>query len=87
MERLFTLPLASTKKEEIMAVNTSRSMNKSLNEGATDGKYRKARPDTEVMAGVGDEKTLDNRQSLHPFYGYGFITTDYPEEARVNPGK
>jgi len=70
-----------------MAVNTSRSMNKSLNEGATDGKYRKARPDTEVMAGVGDEKTLDNRQSLHPFYGYGFVTTDYPDDAKVNPGK
>ena len=31
-----------------MAVNSSRSMNKSLDEGATDGKYRKVRPDTEV---------------------------------------
>ena len=30
-----------------MAVNSSRSMNQSLDAGATDGKYRKARPDTE----------------------------------------
>jgi hypothetical protein len=29
-----------------MAVNTSRSMNAGLKEGSTDGKYRKARPDT-----------------------------------------
>ena len=68
-----------------MAVNSSRSMNKSLNEGSTDGKYRKARPDTEVIPGLGDEATLDNRQSLHPFYGYGFITSEYPN--KVSPGK
>lgn len=68
-----------------MAVNSSRSMNNSLNEGATDGKYRKARPDTEVIAGLGDEATLDNRQSLNPFYGYGFITSEFPN--KVNPGK
>ena len=68
-----------------MAVNSSRSMNKSLDEGATDGKYRKARLDTEVIPGLGDEATLDNRQSLHPFYGYGFVTSEYP--AKVNPGK
>lgn len=68
-----------------MAVNSSRSMNQSLNEGATDGKYRKVRPDTEVIPGLGDEATLDNRQSLHPFYGYGFITSEYPN--KVNPGK
>lgn len=68
-----------------MAVNSSRSMNASLNEGATDGKYRKARPDTEVMYGSGDEATIDNRQSLHPFYGYGFLTSEYPN--KVNPGK
>ena len=68
-----------------MTVNTSRSMNAGLNEGATDGKYRKARPDTEVIAGLGDEATIDNRQSLHPFYGYGFLTSEYP--AQINPGK
>jgi hypothetical protein len=66
-----------------MAVNSSRSMNGSLNEGATDGKYRKVRPDTEVTADSAD--TLDNRQTLHPFYGYGFATTEYPN--KVNPGK
>lgn len=68
-----------------MSVNSSRSMNNSLNEGATDGKYRKVRPDTEVVAGLGDEQTVANRQSLHPFYGYGFITSEFPE--KVNPGK
>lgn len=68
-----------------MAVNTSRSMSKSLEEGATDGKYRKARPDTEVLDVLGHEKTVDNLQSLHPFYGYGFKTSEYP--AKVNPGK
>ena len=68
-----------------MTVNSSRSMNAGLNEGATDGKYRKARPDTEVVPGLGDEATVDNRQSLHPFYGYGFLTSEYP--AKVNPGK
>ena len=66
-----------------MAVNSSRSMNTSLYEGATDGKYRKARPDTQV--GLGSEDTLANRQSLQPFYGYGFITSEYPN--KVNPGK
>lgn len=70
-----------------MAVNTSRSMNESLAEGATDGKYRKARPDTEVGDIDGNEKTLDNRQTLHPFFGYGFATSEAPAEARVNPGK
>ena len=70
-----------------MAVNTSRSMNESLAEGATDGKYRKVRPDTEVADHDGHEKTVDNRQSLHPFFGYGFATSEFPSEARVNPGK
>lgn len=68
-----------------MAVNSSRSMNKSLDEGATDGKYRKVRPDTEVIPGLGDEATVDNRSSLHPFYGYGFLTTEFPN--KTNPGK
>ena len=66
-----------------MTVNSSRSMNQSLAEGSTDGKYRKARPDTEV--GMGSEGTTDNRQTLHPFWGYGFNTSEYP--AKVNPGK
>lgn len=70
-----------------MAVNTSRSMNASLKEGSTDGKYRKVRPDTEVMDAYGHEQTVDNRQTLHPFYGYGFATTEFPDESKVNPGK
>ena len=70
-----------------MAVNTSRSMNASLAEGATDGKYRKVRPNTEVIDYDGHEKTMDNRQSLHPFFGYGFATSEYPADAQVNPGK
>lgn len=67
-----------------MAVNSSRSMNKSLDAGATDGKYRKVRPDTEENA-MNTAATEANRQSLHPFYGYGFTTTEYPN--KVNPGK
>jgi hypothetical protein len=70
-----------------MAVNTSRSMNDGLNEGATDGKYRKTRPDTEVLDLAGHEKTMENRQLLHPFFGYGFATSEAPSESRVNPGK
>lgn len=68
-----------------MTVNSSRSMNASLNEGTTDGKYRKVRPDTTVIPGDGNEATVANRQSLQPFYGYGFATSEYPD--KVNPGK
>jgi hypothetical protein len=68
-----------------MAVNTSRSMNESLSEGSTDGKYRKVRPDTQVGDFAGHEKIVDNKQSLNPFYGYGFATSEYPNQ--VNPGK
>jgi len=68
-----------------MTVNTSRSMNAGLHEGSTDGKYRKVRPNTEVIPGSGHEETIDNKQTLHPFYGYGFSTTEYPN--MVNPGK
>jgi len=68
-----------------MAVNSSRSMNQSLDAGATDGKYRKARPDTEVVPGAGSEETLANRQALNPFFNYGFATSEHPN--KVNPGK
>ena len=70
-----------------MAVNTSRSMNEDLKEGSTDGKYRKVRPNTTVIPGLGHEETVENRQSLHPFFGYGFSTTEYPDPVKVNPGK
>jgi hypothetical protein len=62
-------------------------MNESLKSGSTDGKYRKIRPNTEVVDIEGNEQTMDNRQSLNPFYGYGFVTSEYPEESQVNPGK
>ena len=70
-----------------MAVNTSRSMNGSLHEGATDGKYRKVRPDTQVVNSEDNERIMENKQTLHPFYGYGFATSEAPSESMVNPGK
>ena len=68
-----------------MSVNSSRSLNGSLDKGSGDGRYRRARPDTEVIAGKGDEATMANRQSLHPFSGFDFITSEYPDQK--NPGK
>ena len=70
-----------------MAVNTSRSMNEGLREGATDGKYRKIRPNTEVSDIAGNEKTVTDKQTLHPFYGYGFASTEIPADQREIPGK
>lgn len=67
-----------------MAVNSSRSMTRSLDEGATDGTYRKVRVDTEPNA-LNTAEMMRARQSLHPFYNYGFLTTDYPN--KVNQGK
>lgn len=61
-------------------------MNADLAEGATDGKYRKVRPNTTVAPGTGDEKTMQNRSSLNPWYNYGYVTTELPAEQRVNPG-
>lgn len=60
-----------------MAVNISRSMIEGMHEGGTDGKYRKARPDTEVMPWA-SHGTLEERHSLHPFYGYGYADTEAP---------
>ena len=68
-----------------MTVNISRSQNAELNEGATDGKYRKVRPNTTVPnPGLGDNLVRANRQSLHPFYNYGFIDTE--DTNKVSPG-
>jgi hypothetical protein len=67
-----------------MAVNISRSQNAELNEGATDGKYRKVRPNTTVDPGMGDEIMRANRQGLHPFWNYDFI--DSEETSKVSPG-
>lgn len=66
-----------------MTVNSSRSENRSLNEGATDGKYRKRRPNTEVIAGDGDQLVSKNRDGLNPYWNYGFINSEAPDQ--VNP--
>jgi hypothetical protein len=67
-----------------MTVNISRSQNAELNEGATDGKYRKRRPNTTVAAGMGDQEVVKNRSGLHPYMNYGFINSEDPN--KVNPG-
>ena len=69
-----------------MAVNHSRSQRRSLLDGTTDGKYRKVRPDTEVVPGMGNEKTINTRAHLHPPFNYGFITEQTPPSAQVSPG-
>jgi len=61
-----------------------RSKKQELHEGATDGKYRKVRPNTHVVQGMGDEIVTANRAGLHPFYNYGFIDTEAP--SMVSPG-
>jgi hypothetical protein len=66
-----------------MATNESRSLTQSLSEGATDGKYRKARPNTTVASGSGEDITNANRNGLHPFYNYGFVNSE--EANKVNP--
>jgi hypothetical protein len=66
-----------------MAVNSSRSMNAGLREGVTDGKYRKARPNTELdPAGQGGPMTARERKYLNPFQGYGYVTTELPPAER-----
>jgi hypothetical protein len=68
-----------------MTVNVSRSQNAELLEGATDGKYRKRRPNTTVAAGMGDQEVIKNRSGLHPYMNYGFINSEDPN--KVNPGE
>jgi len=68
-----------------MTVNHSRSAATSLEEGATDGKYRKRRPNTTVIPGDGDQTVQKNRDGLHPYWNFGFINSE--EANKVNPGK
>ena len=68
-----------------MATNESRSLNQSLSEGSTDGKYRKVRPNTTVAPGMGDEIVVANRRDLHPYWNYDFIDQEKP--SKVEPGK
>lgn len=63
--------------------NESRSLNQSLSEGSTDGKYRKARPNTEVAAGMGEEIVKANRADLNPYWNYDFIDKEAP--VKVEP--
>ena len=67
-----------------MAVRKVRSQSAELLEGATDGKYRKRRPNTYVANGFGDEIVVNNRADLHPYMNYGFINSEEP--SKVNPG-
>jgi hypothetical protein len=67
-----------------MAVNNSQSNVDNLNDGATDGKYRKRRPNTKVQPGMGDQKVQQNRAGLHPFWNYGYSNSE--EINKVNPG-
>jgi hypothetical protein len=66
-----------------MTVNKLRSQNADMLEGATDGKYRKRRPNTTVAPGMGDELVVKNRSGLHPYMNYGFINSEEPN--KVNP--
>jgi hypothetical protein len=66
-----------------MAVNESGSLNGSLAEGTTDGKYRKVRPNTTVAAGTGEDITNANRRDLHPYWNYDFIDQEKP--VKVGP--
>lgn len=68
-----------------MATNESRSLNESLSEGSTDGKYRKVAPNRTVDPGKGDEITTANRRGLHPYWNYDFIDQEAP--IKVEPGK
>lgn len=66
-----------------MTVRKARSENAEMLEGATDGKYRKRRPNTTVAPGQGDQLTSKNRAGLHPYMNYGFINSE--ESSKVNP--
>ena len=66
-----------------MATNESRSLTDSLKEGSTDGKYRKARPNTTVAPGKGEELVSANRRGLHPYWNYDFIEQEATNT--VNP--
>jgi hypothetical protein len=67
-----------------MTVNSSRPQTESLFEGATDGRYRKARPDTQVVMLDADAKIKEDRSTLNPFMNYGYITQQ--STTMVNPG-
>lgn len=67
-----------------MTVPYRHSPSKMLKDGATDGKYRKRRPNTTVAEGMGDQTVIANREGLHPYMNYGFINSE--DSDKVNPG-
>lgn len=64
--------------------NESRSLNQSVKEGSTDGKYRKVRPNTTVATGTGEDLVQANRRALNPYWNYDFIDQETP--SKVSPG-
>lgn len=66
-----------------MTVRKAMSVNAALEEGATDGKYRKRRPNVTIAPGMGDQLVIKNRAGLHPYMNYGFINSE--EASQVNP--
>jgi hypothetical protein len=66
-----------------MTVRKAMSSNVALEMGATDGKYRKRRPNTTVAPAQGDELVVKNRAGLHPYMNYGFINSE--ETSQVVP--
>lgn len=61
----------------------NKSLNQSLDEGSTDGKYRKVRPNTTVAPNMGEEIVKANRRDLHPYWNYDFI--DQEKDSKVAP--
>ncbi len=71
-----------------MATNESRSLNTSLNDGATDGKYRKVRPNTTVAdPSTGDDIMRANRSGLNPYWNYDFIEQEATVKVSPVSGK
>jgi hypothetical protein len=62
----------------------NKSLNQSIKEGSTDGKYRKVRPNTTVAPGTGEDIMLANRRALHPYWNYDYIDQETP--SKVSPG-
>lgn len=68
-----------------MAINMSGNQREALLEGATDGSYRKVRPDTKALP-VNTANMMDSRQHLDPWYNYGYVTQEIPLSQRSIPG-
>ena len=71
---------------ELMAYPPQRPKNAALREGATDGKYKKVRPDTEPSSdnARGHHETVLNKSMLEERDGYASAHLTYPE-TRVTP--